>query len=445
MASAAASVEPALNCIIDDSALIAGVRDSAGNNIKQWINNGLINIYVPLYTLERLNALLLTKSPLKVDAQKALQWLDHITTLTESKAVGRVQLQGPDHQYKTWKEVETYLLPETPLSNKDASGNMDSLSRILDENLFVGQSRPQNDNDGSTTRSDSGGSSSDLSATPEFMKAPEVQTDNTTGAGDKTRTSKASETALNGHMHEDDGVATAEGVPARVRPLLNFVVWRTHHREPTDTSSSIYILLTDDQVIQRQAGKFGVRAKLLAQLRNIVSRNGKNVSEDAHPVANTANVPALDVSSPKSDVVDDDDDEEKILFNPAQRPKSSSGPLPRPDLMDPDHFGRGPAPRSPSNNVNLRGSPQAPRGFRGSPRGRFATQPRNGVPSPIHAPTGPAAVRGAHGSMRGRGHHTNGRFQDNLNHRTIDPDSYVRPAPTMHRGRGPFRKIWEPN
>lgn len=39
----------ALNCVVDDSALVAGVKDNSTNNIKKWINEGLINVFVPLY------------------------------------------------------------------------------------------------------------------------------------------------------------------------------------------------------------------------------------------------------------------------------------------------------------------------------------------------------------------------------------------------------------
>ena len=44
------AAEQALNCIIDDSALVAGVRNDSGNNFKHWINSGLINVYLPLYS-----------------------------------------------------------------------------------------------------------------------------------------------------------------------------------------------------------------------------------------------------------------------------------------------------------------------------------------------------------------------------------------------------------
>lgn len=37
------------NCIVDDSALVAGVKKSTRNGIRQWINNGQIRLFVPLH------------------------------------------------------------------------------------------------------------------------------------------------------------------------------------------------------------------------------------------------------------------------------------------------------------------------------------------------------------------------------------------------------------
>ena len=40
----------ALNCIIDDSALIAGLKDYATANLRQWIRESVVNVFVPLYS-----------------------------------------------------------------------------------------------------------------------------------------------------------------------------------------------------------------------------------------------------------------------------------------------------------------------------------------------------------------------------------------------------------
>lgn len=37
------------NCIVDDSALVAGVKKSTRNGIRQWVKNGQIRLFVPLH------------------------------------------------------------------------------------------------------------------------------------------------------------------------------------------------------------------------------------------------------------------------------------------------------------------------------------------------------------------------------------------------------------
>ena len=46
------SVQPVrkvFNCIVDDSALVAGVKRSTRNGIRQWVKNGQIRLFVPLH------------------------------------------------------------------------------------------------------------------------------------------------------------------------------------------------------------------------------------------------------------------------------------------------------------------------------------------------------------------------------------------------------------
>lgn len=49
---AAAGLAPArkiFNCIVDDTALVAGVKRSTRNGIRQWVKNGQIRLFVPLH------------------------------------------------------------------------------------------------------------------------------------------------------------------------------------------------------------------------------------------------------------------------------------------------------------------------------------------------------------------------------------------------------------
>jgi len=47
---APASSGALLNCIVDESALLAGLSESVTEGIKNWITAGAINVFVPLYS-----------------------------------------------------------------------------------------------------------------------------------------------------------------------------------------------------------------------------------------------------------------------------------------------------------------------------------------------------------------------------------------------------------
>lgn len=40
----------ALSCIVDDSALLTGLSEDSKEDLKQWVRNGVINLFVPLYS-----------------------------------------------------------------------------------------------------------------------------------------------------------------------------------------------------------------------------------------------------------------------------------------------------------------------------------------------------------------------------------------------------------
>jgi hypothetical protein len=39
------------NCIVDDTALIAGVKKSTRDGIRKWVAQGSIRLYVPLHSM----------------------------------------------------------------------------------------------------------------------------------------------------------------------------------------------------------------------------------------------------------------------------------------------------------------------------------------------------------------------------------------------------------
>ena len=49
MHPSAQPVRKIFNCIADESALVAGVKRSTRNGIRQWVKNGQIRLFVPLH------------------------------------------------------------------------------------------------------------------------------------------------------------------------------------------------------------------------------------------------------------------------------------------------------------------------------------------------------------------------------------------------------------
>ena len=114
-----------------------------------------------------------------------------------------------------------------------------------------------------------------------------------------------------------------------LKPLINFVVWRSNHRDPGAHNTGPYILVTNDKEVLDQARKFGARAKLLSQLPLIVDHS----LVDPEPNLEEEQEEDQDASS----------DEEKIVYDPSQRPgPSRSVPNRNSNLIDPDSFGRNP-------------------------------------------------------------------------------------------------------
>lgn len=498
-----ATVKPApLNCIVDDSALVASVRSGAPHSIRPWLAQDAINVFVPIsgklsnlavlciplitlhIALDRLNALRRIKCPVRNDAHEALKWLDDITTLTSSKRCGRVELQGPEDQYSSWQDVERYLLPETPLSRSNGHGQdrVDAVSKMLDRNLNMDSSPSSSTKTQETKRS--------LSASP------------------TTSASSLSSNNVESTMKADESSSTlsAHGIPPVVQPLLNFVVWRTHYQEDIDNGAEKYILVTNDPIIQKQASKFGVRVKLLSQLSAILAKEGlkPEMPEEALPTDTIVN--GHDVEGEEGEDISDDED--RVVFDPSKRPGSSRGFPPiktqqqTANVIDPDHFGRDdkiPAiksttPTGPANNLAQRAS-----------RGNFNVNRGNGQAhlSPPRQQTQvvsqPGPQRGRGGNtvngrgtnlphrgnarvqthVRGVGHHGAGRASTNVPmaprgnstfrgrantipftprggtqntprnqfiQKPIDPDSFARPTP-FGRGRGrgaAMHRLWEP-
>lgn len=362
---------------------------------------------------------------MNLNARKTLEWLDHITSATENNKVGRVELQGPDDQYQTWREVERYLLPDTPLSSSGLN-SLDELTEGVRDRLRVDGSRPVVT---SLRDSSNSGHSTSPNSSPDLAPAAVAF-----GGGAQAQTSAES------RRKRKSGTA---GIPPTVRPLLNFVVWRTYHGDLTIVGSGKYILLTNDRTTQKLAQKFGVRAKLLSQMNTIVSKgaearklNGTAVEADAVRASLDGSTTALEL-----DELPEDEGDEEIVFDPSLRPGSSRGVPTSPKVMDPDHFGRrtaGPAVVQPTATAQANPMPKS--NFRGRGRGattgagpgraNVASQRGRGQQFPRGGTRGVTGVRGQHSAQQSA--------------RPIDPDSYARPSSTRG-GRGASKRLFDPH
>ncbi|KAF2197007.1 hypothetical protein GQ43DRAFT_475827 [Delitschia confertaspora ATCC 74209] len=436
------------NCIVDDTALIAGVKKSTRDGIRKWVEHGAIRLFVPLHTLSQLVRLKEGNERINADAREAVKWLDLITSDPAITSSGRVQLQGGDEQFATWAEVEKFLLPQTLLSMEESESEDEYLEDM--ESSF-------NNLDVSDGTSMSSSHSEDRPKTPASPKSSLSSTGLKVN-GISPKKNKPSLVSIespkvtprNSADFSSKRKSPKSTVPIYLQPLFNHILWRIHQEDNADTALESFILLTNDPTKQHIAQRFGIRAKRLEQLRDAVGRedrefknrmalykmengiteptNGERLTEQLHAPAT-------------SPIEDDNSDEDVVLLKrsprgpptapvqrtpivpratPAQRSPVVSQASPA-RVLDPHEFGRA------NQNRGGRGGRGAPGGFRG----------RGG--------------RGSRGTYVARG-----AYVPPVSHRTplepvfdpsqpMDPDSYARPPPKTNTLRGGRRKLWEPN
>ncbi|CAO2657493.1 Nn.00g036190.m01.CDS01 [Neocucurbitaria sp. VM-36] len=425
------------NCIVDDTALVAGVKKSTRDGIRKWISQGAIRLFVPLHTLAQLQRLKKGDERVNADAREAVKWLDEVTSIPAVEVANRVQLEGVEEAYTTWEEVAQFLLPETLLSMEDSESDEDDYHEDLESSF--------NALDLSDETS--------MSSTHSFDEAP--------------RTPESSKSCLNQDLKPTDEAmheAKAAGiimespdrtarnsaeiaraakspkgaVPAPLQPLFNHILWRINKEENPDAALESFILLTNDPTKQAIAQKFGIRAKRLEQLRDAVAREDREYKnhltmhklEVESTVAKESPVTPIKATNrpasshtPDVEPEENSDDEDVVLFQRAPRGPAATTNNQR--VFDPNDFGRTNQHRSPRGG---RGGHIAPRGRGGPPfrgRGTFAPRGAYAAPGPVfRAPPAP-------------------RHDPN---QPIDPNSFTRPvvkaSPVRGSGR---RKLWEPN
>ncbi|KAH6620407.1 hypothetical protein C7974DRAFT_399648 [Boeremia exigua] len=450
-ASATASANPAavraleppkrkvFNCIVDETALIAGVKKSTRDGIRKWISQGAICLFVPLHTLTALHRLKTGNERINADAREAVKWLDEITSLSSGDAADRVLLEGADESYRTWEEVQRFMLPETLLSMDDSESedddyheDLESSFNALDVSDETSMSSTQSLEDMAPRTPESPRSALGKNKIHDHEEPSFKENSNALPSDSPNRTARNSAELAQGAR------SSKRVVPEYLKPLFSHILWRINKESNPDAALASYILLTNDSTKQLIASKFSVRAKRLEQLRDTVAREDReyknhmtlhklesetNLSKKSTPTTPKATERPKSSHSNQDKPEEGSDDEDVVLFQRAPRGPAVTSNNQR--VWDPNDFGRTKQQQSPRGG---RGGHAAPRG-RGMPssRGRGAFVPRGAyVPPgpPVRAPPAP-------------------RHDPNA---PIDPNSFARPVPRVSPARGGSgRKLWEPN
>ncbi|KAF2088734.1 hypothetical protein K490DRAFT_12464, partial [Saccharata proteae CBS 121410] len=407
------------NCIVDDTAFLAGVKKSTRDGIRKWVNSGAMRLFVPLQTLNQIDQIKKANTKDSTNAKDALIWLDEVTSEPHVVAAGLVQLQGGDEIYGTWDEVEKHAMPQTLFTENEYPDDVDGLADELYDSYI------SND---SSDRNSSGSSTEHREKTPESPRStcssadPEIallsrNTQNTAKANGalKSRDSTA-RNSLN-LSRPKTAQKTSSVCPPRYRPFFNYVLWRIHHEQNLDISPESFIVLANDPAKQAIASRFSVRAKRLEQMRDIVGREERDYRNRVALFKKETGIEFVE----EKPAEDPDSDEDEVVFKrpvvKAAPPKA--GPQ---QVFDPNDFGRSQhivPPAAPAAAPPT--APRGNRGGRGGPRGG-----RGGF-----APAAPAAM----------GRVTPKPIDPNA---PIDPNSFARPPPATRSFRGGRRKLWEP-
>lgn len=414
--------------------------------------------------MEQLNRLAKGNDRVSADAREAIIWLDAVTEET-----GLVQLQGTDEVYLNWAEVERFMLPQTLLSMESEEHDVDSVAEDLDSTLHMedGLDKMSMSSSGSLERqpkTPSSPRSAYSSTSPGLLDASPYKA--VTSAQPVT-SGRSTPRTTTGHTEGREPQNQSQSVvPPSLRPLFNHILWRIHQEQNTDAALESYILLTNDPVKMVIAQRFGVRAKRLEQLRDVIAREERDCrnrllvhkkemeADNKTPATllphNQLPQRALEQADEAKENQETDDEDEVVLKGPPRGPAAVTPQR----VFDPNAFTRAtPAAGSRdsrSSSGSLRGSHLAgsgrsglncsivrntPNGFVG--RGSTIGSVGRGVSQ---------SIAGRGGSLRGRGAFTAPTVsrQDVRDlDKPIDPDSFARPPPGQ-RSRGGGRRLWIP-
>ncbi|KAF2021765.1 hypothetical protein BU24DRAFT_332039, partial [Aaosphaeria arxii CBS 175.79] len=426
-------------CIVDETALIGGVKKSTRDGIRKWVSQGAIRLYVPLHTLKQLERLKQGNDRSSADAREAIKWLDDITSLPAVVASGSVQLEGVDEQFVSWEEVEPFLLPETLLSLEN-SGSEITYEDDLEESfthLDISDETSMSSSHSLEDPPKTPQSTTSMFSNEDTKKEVENHFHPNSAAlmvGSPDRTARNSV-----EIPGDDRMRGSKYVvPDYLKSLFNHILWRIHREKNPDAALESFILLTNDDAKQSIAHKFGIRVKRLEQMRDAIVHEDRECRNRmaylkmdprrSRPTNIDANVPSARPKSGPSDV-EDDSDEDEVLFKRAPRgPQAPQAQQPRaPESLDSSGFNQSSQqPAGRGRGRNARGG-NTSRGRGSFPRGRGNAAARGTYAPPAVQMRTAAAARTIDPNQ------------------PIDPNSFSRPNIRGASVRGNTRKLWEPN
>ncbi|KAK5126663.1 hypothetical protein LTR85_009597 [Meristemomyces frigidus] len=428
------------NCIVDDTALVAGVKKSTRNGIRQWVKNGQIRLFVPLHALEQLSKQKNSTNRHGEDVQETLQWLDDAT----NKHPEAVTLQGGDQYFSNWNEVERFAVPRTLFSENDhVEADAESEANGLPEEMAT---KPTITEDQRKSSVSSAASNMSGSASPSSLQSMRSSVSQVSPPTSPTKAaSSPAKPIASLHRTIEPTTSSSAMVPMKLQSLFNYILWRIHQELDPAAALESFIFLCNDPNKVHYAKGFDIRSKRLEQLRETVGREQRdfNNRQNMQNRENQQNAPTVTIT-PK--FLPEDDDE--VVYKPTV-PRGPAAMIQHqaPNVIDPNAFGRTP---------QILAQPDQPKLASQSPRLNSA-QPHQARGGPTVPFTPRSNTRGSfRGSPRGRGNFATGRGGFVANGRVangvqtavqpngqIDPDSFSRPRGSGYTGRG-GRKLWVP-
>lgn len=324
------------HCIVDDTTLTTNLDE-----IGPWVQNGAINLIVPLYTLERLHLLKKDASQLGQSARKAVKLLDQSADLPHSPII----IQGFDDQYTKWSLVEKRYT--SSVIQRDETG------AVIEDEGEDGTEAIKLTNARQTAFLSS--ALQDLSLSEADCKTSPVSTPPLSPVVSDPQSTKTSPEVRCATISKHE----ATPVPPTLKALINYVVWYTYESGNAIKQKNL-IFLTNSADAAQIAKDFGVVPKTIHQLRASIGTSGdaaRNSTEPHHKKKRFQRTNSFKHDSEPKTLFRYDEassDEEELVFKPRSRDPVRPGSAGR--VSTPHYRGRG-AHHSPSNSMTAAPTP----------------------------------------------------------------------------------------